>query len=121
MNQVQVNVVKLKISQCLLAGHLDVLRAMESVPKLGHDEEVTSCNNALVNRLFDTLTDLDLVTVVACTIEQSVSELDSVVDDVGADVLWDLPKSKTKSGNLGLVWKIVRVECCSSVVGFNHG
>ena len=121
MNQVQVNVVKTKISQSLLASHLDVLRAMESVPELGHDEEVRPGNNALVNGLADTLSHLDLVTVVTGTVEQSVSKLDSVVDDVGANILWNLPESETKSGDLGFVWKIERVECCGSVWGFNHG
>ena len=121
MNQVQVNVVKTKISQSLLAGHLDVLRAMESVPKFGHDEEVLSANNALVNGLADSLAHFDLVTVVACTIEQSVSKFNSVVDDVGANILWNLPKSETESGDLGFVWKIERGECCGSVLGFNHG
>ena len=121
MNQVQVKVVKTKISQSLLASHLDVLRAMESVPELGNDEEVRPGNNALVNGLADTLSHLDLVTVVASTVEQSISKLDSVVDDVGANIFWNLPESETKSGDLGFVGKIVRVECCGSIIGLDHG
>ena len=121
MNQVQVKVVKTKISQSLLASHLDVLRAMESVPELGNDEEVRPGNNALVNGLADTLSHLDLVTVVAGTVEQSISKLDSVVDDVGANIFWNLPESETKSGDLGFVGKIVRVECCGSIIGLDHG
>ena len=121
MNQVQVNVVKLKISQCLLAGHLDVLRAMESVPKFRHDEEVLPAYDTLVDRLADTLSHLYLVTVVTCSVEQSVSELDGVIDDVGAHIFWNLPKSKAKSGNLGLVWEVVIVEGCGSVLSLIDG
>lgn len=120
MNQVQVYVVETKISQGLLASKFDMLRAMVSVPELGYDEKIFSSDDALVKSSADTLSHLDLVSVVTCAIEQSVSNLDSVVDHVGANILWHLPKSKAERRNFISVWEIK--VCClhRSCLSVNH-
>ena len=77
-----------------------MLGAMERVPKLADYEKFCSGADALVKSAFDALTNLDLVAVIAGAVQKSVTILDSVVDDIGADVLGQLPEAETELGEL---------------------
>ena len=100
VNEVQVQVLNSEVSQTLTASELDMLGAMERIPKLGDNEEVFSCANTLLNGPCNALTNLDFITVVTGAIEKSVAFLDGCVDDIGADSLVQLPKTKSKLGHL---------------------
>ena len=96
MNQVQVKVINSKISHRLLTGKFDMFWTMEGVPELRHYKKIFPRADVFFDSSFDTLSCLLLISVVTCGIEQPVSILDSVVYNIGARLLWHLPKSKTE-------------------------
>lgn len=100
MNQVEVQVVDTEVSHRFLAGELHVLRPMESVPELGHNEEIFPLHNTLIDGLLHALSRLLFVAIVTSGVQESVSVLDCVVNDIGAGVTWHLPKSKSELGEL---------------------
>lgn len=55
VNEVKVEVVNTHVSQCLLARKLDILWAVESVPKLRDNEKVFSFANTFVKGSLDAL------------------------------------------------------------------
>ena len=98
MNEVQVNIVDSKISHRLLAGRLDMLWAMESVPKFRNNEKVLSFADAFVEGSFDSLACLFFVAIVCGRVEHSIASFDGAIDNVSAYVTWHFPETKTDLG-----------------------
>ena len=76
---------------------------MEGVPELGNNEQVLALHDTLVNGTLDTLAGLDFVAVVACTVKETVSSLDGVVNLVGASVVVDLPEAEADERHLAAI------------------
>ena len=94
VNQEEINVIETKVSQRLLAGLSNVLRAVESIPKFSSDEEVFSLHNTLINSSLDTLTSFDFVKIDGSGIDAPVASLDGLVDAISGLRPWDLPDSE---------------------------
>ncbi len=93
VNQIQVEVVQLQVSQSLLQSWLHVLLLVVGIPKLRSHEQVLSLDKAVVEGSLDTLTDFLLIAVVTGSVQASVTDLNGVVDDLGDDVSGDLPET----------------------------
>jgi hypothetical protein len=76
---------------------------VEGVPELGNNEQVLALHDTLVNGTLDTLAGLDFVAVVACTVKETVSSLDGVVNLVGASVVVDLPEAEADERHLAAI------------------
>lgn len=100
VDDVQVKVVNAQVCELLLGDGLDLVGVMERVPELGNKEELLTLDKSVLDGTGDTLADLLLVAVVAGTVEESVSNLDGVVDSVGASVVVDLPETETNERHL---------------------
>jgi hypothetical protein len=106
VDEEKIKVVDLPVGELAAGDRLDVLLVVVSLPELGDDEEVLSLHDALFDGAGDTLTTSLLIAVVASTIEQTVTSLDSVVDNLGAVVI-DLPEAEA---NLGHVEAAVKLD-----------
>lgn len=115
VDDVQVEVVNAQVCELLLGNRLDLVGVVERVPELGDKEEVLTLDKSVLDGTGDTLADLLLVAVVAGTVEESVSNLDGVVDSVGASVVVDLPE--TEANERHLRWKSVSDEFVLHVTG----
>lgn len=62
-----------------------------NIPDLGHDENVLSLDNALLDGPRQALPDLGLVAVAVRAVEQAVADLERVVDALGDDTRGRLP------------------------------
>ena len=100
MDQVEVQVVDAEILHALLASGLDVLLSVESVPQLGGDPKVLSLHETFVDGLLDSFSDLNLVSIIARSVEASVTGLDGLVDCFSALVRGDFPEAKAEHGHL---------------------
>lgn len=83
VDEVEVKVVELELSEGVIEGLLNVLGAMGVVPQLGGDEEVLALETELFDALVQTLGDLLLVLVDLGQIEVAVASLESLVDANG--------------------------------------
>ena len=77
-----------------------MLLSVESVPQFGGDPKVLSRDESFVNCLFDSFSDLNLVSIIACWVEASIAGLDGLVDGFSAFVLGDFPEAKAELGHL---------------------
>ena len=73
MDDVEVEVVDAPVLQLLLGDWLDTLLVVERIPKLGNDEELLTLDETILNGAGDTLTSLDLVSVVCELSERAES------------------------------------------------
>ncbi len=64
MHDVQVKVLQTPILQLLSDHRLDTLPVVEGVPELGNDEELFTLDETILDGSSDTLTGLDLISVI---------------------------------------------------------
>ena len=95
MDEVEVEVTTLQVSQGSLEADWNMLLSVASVPQLGSDEEFLSLNNSIIERLLDSITNFLFVTVMDSLIKASVSILNGSVYNISALFVWDLPASQT--------------------------
>jgi len=100
VNDVQIKVVNAQVSELLLGNRLDLVGVVERVPELGNKEEFFTLDEAVLDSTGNTLANLLLIAVVTGTVKESVSDLDGVVDSVGASVVVDFPKTETNERHL---------------------
>lgn len=100
MNQEHVDIVEAKVFQLLLAGPADVLLLVVSAPELGGDKEILALDKTVLDSHGDTLSDGLLVLVVAGAVNQTVADLDRVVDCLGSILGVDFPAAETNHGHL---------------------
>jgi hypothetical protein len=95
MNQVEIDIVETEVIKCSLACWFNELLSVLGIPEVAGDKEILSLDDALINGSLDALTAFFLVTIYSCLINQSVAQLDGVVNAISAFCLIDLPASKT--------------------------
>lgn len=100
VDDVQVKVVNAQVCELLLGNGLDLVGIVERVPELGNEEQLLTLDESVLDGTGNTLANLLLVAVVAGTVKESVSNLDGVVDSVGASVVVDLPETETNERHL---------------------
>jgi len=71
-----------------------VLFAMICVPKLRGDPELFSLNNIFIKCTLDTFADFFLIAIITSGIEASVPYLNSIIDNLVTDIIWDFPKTE---------------------------
>ena len=55
---------------------------MESIPKLGHNEKILSAAKIIINRSLNALTNLLFISIITCTVKESISVFDRIVNNV---------------------------------------
>lgn len=63
-------------------------------------EKLLSLDNSLADGLVDTTANLDFVTIISGTIDQTVAVLDGSIDGVLSVLVSDLPAAKANEGHL---------------------
>ena len=67
--------------------------AVVGVPKFCCHEEFFPCQYLLLDRLFDSVSNFDLVGIITGTVQQPVASFYGIVDSTSADLIRDLPSS----------------------------
>lgn len=117
MNQVEVDVVEAEVLEGPLASWLDVLLSMLGVPELGGDEEILTLDDTLIDGSLDALTGFLFVAIYGSLINESVAQLDGIVNAIGAFVVIDLPASEANcwhfcTGVQGILVACILICCC---------
>jgi len=71
-----------------------MFRPMVRVPQLGDNEKVFTCADTFSKGTCNALTNLNLVAVIASTIQQAISALDSFINSIGCNIFGDLPQTE---------------------------
>lgn len=91
VDNVKIKVFESKIRQGSLDSWFNMFRSVESVPQFRYYKKVLTLADAFIKSLFDSLTNFLFVSIVAGSIEESVSAFDGVVNLACADFFWEFP------------------------------
>ena len=100
VDDVEVEVVDAPVLKLLFANRLDSVVVMEGVPEFGDKEEIGTFDYAFFNGARHALTRFRFVAVITCTIKETVTRFDRIVDGIGAGVVVDFPKPGQKMSML---------------------
>lgn len=100
VDDVKIEVSETEVLQRSLKSWSDMLSLVEGVPKLGDNEEVFSLDSSGLDDATDSFSDFLLVSIITSSIEESVSSLNGVNNDISGDVLGKFPETKSSLRHL---------------------
>jgi hypothetical protein len=100
VDDVKIEVSETEVLQRSLKSGSDMLSLVEGVPKLGDNKEVFSLDSSGLDDATDSFSDFLLVSIITSSIEESVSSLNGVNNDISGDVLGKFPEAKSSLRHL---------------------